>query len=73
MKRSRQQLGFDASQFQGPQLTPVERGAYAFQSVFSDHEGVIDLLIRVDETGASEISWEASLGGDVSTATVARE
>ena len=61
MARSGQQLGFDVTQFQGPHLIPVDQGAYAFQWVFSDHEGVIDVLVWVDETGASELSWKGNL------------
>lgn len=61
MVRSGQQLGFDVTQFQGPQLIPVDHRAYAFKWVFSDHEGAIDVLVWVDETGASELSWKGNL------------
>lgn len=59
--RSGQQLGFDASTFQGPKLVDAQRGAYAFQWRFSDQEGTVDMLVWVDEYGGAEISWKGNL------------
>jgi hypothetical protein len=59
--RSGQQLRFNASVFEGPQLVDQRDGAFAFQWRFSDHLGDVDMLVWVDEHGGSEISWKGDL------------
>jgi hypothetical protein len=61
VKRSAEQLRFDASIFRGPELVDVQRWGYAFQWRYSDQEGTVDMLVWVDKYGGAEISWEGDL------------
>jgi hypothetical protein len=61
VRRSAQQLRFDASIFEGPKLIDEQEGAYAFQWRFSDQVGTVKMLVWVEKYGGTEISWWGDL------------
>lgn len=61
VRRSGQQLGFDASLFHGPEPFLMTSQPHAFQWTFVDQAGTVRLLVFVDEYGGSELTWEGEL------------
>lgn len=61
VKLSAEQLQFDATVFQGPELVDVQQWGYAFQWRFTDQEGTVGMLVWVDKYGGVEISWNGDL------------
>jgi hypothetical protein len=56
-----QDLRFDRNLFRGPERITVGGAKYAFRWQYADSEGTVEIIVSIDETGASEVAFKGDL------------